>query len=308
MTSVYIVTGFLGAGKTTFIKELVGLFKGKKLGLIINEFGREGIDATLLNDMQAYISEINNGSIFCACKADLFEKALFNMLEHKPDVIIVETSGLSNPLMIKNIHYYRKEFAYFKFRGIICVVDSRNLKKVINTALITRNQLEAANIVLLNKTDLVSEADKNETKDFIQNINSKAPIFETSYGIIPPNMVDIISNMEYDSSIYEKAVIQDITKQEYMLYISENTNLDILKNFLEQILPATYRIKGFVKLDEKIYYIDCLNDTLSVTAYENQVEQNKLQKLVVLSGGGLKTYDTLRKAKQDYNDLFEFIN
>ena len=68
MTELYLITGFLGAGKTTFLKNFIRMFDGRRLHLIINEFGREGVDGTLLREVGAAMDEINNGSIFCTCR------------------------------------------------------------------------------------------------------------------------------------------------------------------------------------------------------------------------------------------------
>ena len=73
---LYLITGFLGAGKTTFLKNFARQFAGRRLRLIINEFGRVGVDGTLLRELDAALDEISNGSIFCACRLDQFEAAL----------------------------------------------------------------------------------------------------------------------------------------------------------------------------------------------------------------------------------------
>lgn len=73
---LYLITGFLGAGKTTFLKNFARQFAGRRLRLIINEFGRAGVDGTLLRELDAALDEISNGSIFCACRLDQFEAAL----------------------------------------------------------------------------------------------------------------------------------------------------------------------------------------------------------------------------------------
>ena len=89
MTKLYLITGFLGAGKTTFLQKFTGLFPNQKIALVINEFGAEGVDGTLLQDLSVQLTEINNGSIFCACKLEQFEDAVRNIMEiKKPDLIL----------------------------------------------------------------------------------------------------------------------------------------------------------------------------------------------------------------------------
>ena len=101
MSRLYLITGFLGAGKTTFLKRFVQLFRESRMHIIVNEFGKEGIEGELMRDRGIALDEINNGSIFCSCRLDKFEEVLQNTLAQSPDVIIVEASGLSDPTNVK---------------------------------------------------------------------------------------------------------------------------------------------------------------------------------------------------------------
>lgn len=102
-SALYLITGFLGAGKTTFLQQFVRLFHGKKLAMVINEFGREDVDGQLLRELHAKLESIHSGSIFCACRLEQFEHALTGLLEDQPDVVLVETSGLSDPTNIREV-------------------------------------------------------------------------------------------------------------------------------------------------------------------------------------------------------------
>jgi len=85
MTKLYLITGFLGAGKTTFLQKFVKLFPDKRIALIINEFGKSGVDGTLLQSLDIAMTEIDNGSIFCSCRVEQFEGAVISILEkNKP--------------------------------------------------------------------------------------------------------------------------------------------------------------------------------------------------------------------------------
>lgn len=103
MSRLYLITGFLGAGKTIFLKQFMKQFSSERMHIIVNEFGKEGIDGELLSELGIALDEINNGSIFCSCRLDKFENVLQQVLQEKPDVIIVEASGLSDPTNVKKI-------------------------------------------------------------------------------------------------------------------------------------------------------------------------------------------------------------
>ena len=79
MTKLYLITGFLGAGKTTFLHQFVRLFPDRRTAIVVNELGKQGVDGTLLEDLDIKMEEINNGSIFCACKIEQFEDALLRL-------------------------------------------------------------------------------------------------------------------------------------------------------------------------------------------------------------------------------------
>ena len=94
MTKLYLITGFLGAGKTTFLHQFVRLFPDRRTAIVVNEFGKQGVDGTLLEDLDIKMEEINNGSIFCACKIEQFEDALLRLQKENFDVIFVEAIPL----------------------------------------------------------------------------------------------------------------------------------------------------------------------------------------------------------------------
>ena len=112
MSRLYLITGFLGAGKTTFLKNFIRLFSGQRIQLIVNEFGKEGVDGALLSDLGAYLREISGGSVFCACRMDQFEKVLRDSAAEKPDVILVEASGLSDPTGVRRLFSQTDRFPH----------------------------------------------------------------------------------------------------------------------------------------------------------------------------------------------------
>ena len=88
MVKLYLITGFLGAGKTTLLKNLIKQLSGVRLKIIVNEFGREGIDGALLRETGAEVEEINSGSIFCSCRLDKFEEMLKKVIAQSPELIL----------------------------------------------------------------------------------------------------------------------------------------------------------------------------------------------------------------------------
>ena len=153
MSELYLITGFLGAGKTTFLKNFIRLFAGRKIQLIVNEFGNEGVDGPLLSELGAYLSEISGGSVFCSCRIDQFEKVLRQSAGIHADVILVEASGLSDPTGVRKLFTQSDRFPGIEYQGAVCLVDAVRFPKLYATARTCVKQLAASDAAVVNKVD-----------------------------------------------------------------------------------------------------------------------------------------------------------
>ena len=184
MSKLYLVTGFLGAGKTTFLKNFIRSFENQRLHIIVNEYGKEGIDGKLLREVGTVLDEINNGSIFCSCRLDKFQEVLQKALESQPDVIIIEASGLSNPTNVRKIMGQKEKFPGLEYMGSICLLDAKRFHKVYETATVVKKQISISDIILINKTDLATKEELQNIYVVIRDHRPDIPIFETTYGQI----------------------------------------------------------------------------------------------------------------------------
>ena len=306
MSKLYLITGFLGAGKTTFLKKFILHFKDKKMHIIVNEFGKEGVDGQLLKTIGSTLDEINNGSIFCSCRLDAFENVLEKALSAAPDVIIVEASGLSNPTNIKKILSQPGRYDALQYMGSICLVDAKQFPKVYDTATVVKKQLSVSDVVLINKTDLVSEADIDEIEKTILSHRPNIPVYRTTYGDIEEAWIENLKAPELltDEQLQQK---QDITLRSYLITIKDSFTPYTLQKFIEMFLTDTYRVKGFVKLQGTIYYVDCVGNIFHAAPYEGE-SPHGLNQLVVLSGSGLPARKAIKEAIKWYpDDVEEFI-
>ncbi len=293
MTKLFLITGFLGAGKTTFLKECAKLFTGQRIAILVNEFGKEDVDGQLLKDLQARLASIHNGSIFCACRLEQFEQALSEMAEEKPDVILVETSGLSDPTGIQRILYDGGKYAGIRYMGCICLADAVHFEKVYTTAAASRKQLETANAVVLNKIDLV--ADIAGVRRFIEQQNPAVIILETAFGIIPPGWAGIFERLPA-GSCSSTLQTKDLSIQSYLITVDETMSVERLTDFLRMFAAETYRMKGFVCLNGSGYFVDGVGSDVKVTARENAGNSNRL---VVLAGHGMRTLPAMKQAAEN---------
>ncbi|NMA67498.1 MAG: GTP-binding protein [Clostridiaceae bacterium] len=296
MIPLYLITGFLGAGKTTFLKKFIKLFADKKLALIINEFGKEGIDGAFFKDTGTALSEISNGSIFCSCKLDQFEQVLKKFVEKEPDLIIIEASGLSNP---QNVHKIlaQPDFKAVDFKGSICLLDALNFHKVFYSALACKQQLSVADMVIINKTDLVTPENLNQTRRIIEKFRPGVPVFTTSFGRIEEEwLYHLKPGQGKDKPLRQVA---DITLQKFLLDVAPIKNMEILREFISIIAQDTYRIKGFVSKDGSDWFVDCVGSEIKILLYDGNTDRTN--KLVVLTGSGLPALKSIKNAINKLN-------
>lgn len=297
MSRLYLVTGFLGAGKTTFLKNFIRLFEDQRLHIIVNEYGKEGIDGQLLKEVGTVLDEINNGSIFCSCRLDKFEEVLQKALSQEPDVIIIEASGLSNPTNVRKIMAQKDKFQNLEYMGSICLLDAKRFHKVYRTATVVKKQISISDIILINKTDLASEEELENVRQIIRDHRPDIPVFETSFGKIQDQWLE---EMEKPPLTTEKPEIQtkDITLRSYILRINDSFTPYELEKFVEMFLEDTYRVKGFVSLQGKHYFLDCVGNLFRMEEYDREV--SGINEIVVLAGNGLPAAKSIKEAMKWY--------
>ena len=183
MTKVSIISGFLGAGKTTFIKKLLEeVYKGQKIVLIENEFGEIGIDGGFLKDAGVQINEMNSGCICCSLVGD-FGKALNQVAkEYEPDMIIIEPSGVGKLSDVITAVENVKEEANLELENFITVADGTKCKMYMkNFGEFYNNQVENASLVVLSRTQKMTEDKLMEAVSLIKERNEKASIITTPW-------------------------------------------------------------------------------------------------------------------------------
>lgn len=183
MTKVDIISGFLGAGKTTLIKKLIGdVFAGQKIVLIENEFGEIGIDGGFLKDAGINITEMNSGCICCSLVGD-FGKALREVTEKfHPDRIIIEPSGVGKLSDVRRAVENASEDAGLEINALVTVADASKIKMYMkNFGEFYNNQIENAGAVILSRTQKLSDEKQLQAADMIRAKNPSAVIITTPW-------------------------------------------------------------------------------------------------------------------------------
>ena len=188
---VTVLTGYLGAGKTTLLNRILSEPHGKKYAVIVNEFGEIGIDNDLIVGADEEVFEMNNGCICCTVRGDLI-RIIDGLMRRKGkfDAIIVETTGLADPAPVAQTFFVDENVGNkTKLDAVVTVADAKWLRDRLKDAPEAKNQIAFADVILINKTDLVSDAELREVEARIRGINPYAKLHRTQRAQIPLNEV-----------------------------------------------------------------------------------------------------------------------
>jgi G3E family GTPase len=178
---VTVLTGFLGAGKTTLLNRILTADHGRRVAVIVNEFGEVGIDHHLLISSDQEIVEMSNGCICCTVRGDLL-RSLFQLLEHRDkfDTLMIETTGLADPAPVVQSFFVDERIKHeYQLNGVVTVVDAKHICQQLGNSPEAKEQIAFADMVLLNKTDLINPEDLPELEFKLRNLNGAARVCQT---------------------------------------------------------------------------------------------------------------------------------
>ncbi len=184
---VTVLTGYLGAGKTTLLNRILTEDHGKKFAVIVNEFGEIGIDNELVVDADEEVFEMNNGCICCTVRGDLI-RIIEGLMRRKGkfDAILVETTGLADPAPVAQTFFVDADVQnQTRLDAIVTVADAKFLAARLKDAPEAKNQIVFADVVLLNKIDLVNQEELEEVEARIRGLNPYAKIYRTRKCDVP---------------------------------------------------------------------------------------------------------------------------
>jgi len=266
----HIISGFLGSGKTTFLKRIIEKYSEEtKIGIIQNEFAPANIDGAELkkSGKNFNLLEINNGSVFCVCLLGSFVRSLEKFIdEYQPEVLIIEASGLSDTTSVAEVVSAGKLSEKIYLASNWCIVDAINFERSGLMKQRVMHQLRMADIVLINKIDLVPDGLKNIVEE-IKRINPFARIEQTTYCNF---------NFELKNSAITKFYFGEMKAMprpdvnSMVIKSSKKVSIESLSEFLETWTSKAYRIKGFVNLiNGKTVAVQCTTKTIELLETEN---------------------------------------
>jgi len=253
-----LVTGFLGSGRTTLVKYLLeNMDADLRFGIVQNEYASASIDTSELHtvDRTFEVLEVNNGSVFCVCLLGTFIDSLADFTDqYNPDLVMIEASGLSDPIAIAEILQHKKLVDRVYLSAVWCIVDGQNYHKVSKMNTRVERQVMIADRIILNKSDLI-EDDPDALRAVLSTLNPDAGITTTSYCQVPIDMVKepvkepLALLKEAAHRFYEPGGRAEINT--VVLRTSRPIDRRGLNVFIREVDGKLVRLKGFVLLSDK---------------------------------------------------------
>lgn len=231
---VTVLTGFLGAGKTTLLNRILTEQHGKKYAVIVNEFGETGIDNDLVVDADEEVFEMNNGCICCTVRGDLI-RILGGLMKRADrfDAILIETTGLADPAPVAQTFFVDADVSTkTRLDGIVTVVDARHLERQLAESHEAAEQLAFADIVLLNKIDLVDAAGLKQVEARIRAMNPYAKIIHSEKCAVPidavlgQNAFDLKRVLEIEPDFLDEEHVHEHDDDVTSISLQSDTPLD----------------------------------------------------------------------------------
>jgi G3E family GTPase len=260
---VTVLTGFLGAGKTTLLNHILTAHHGKRVAVIENEFGEIGVDQDLVIQTEEEIFEMNNGCICCTVRGDLI-RILGKLLKRKDkfDFILIETTGLADPGPVAQTFFSDEEMkAKLELDAIVTVVDAKHIVQHLDDLREPEEQVAFADVILLNKTDLVTPADLDALEQRLRAISATAPIYRCRNALIDMDKILGVRAFDLDRVLTINPDFLELgedshehNEEVYSVGITIPGDLDQTKlnNWLGELLmqegPDIFRMKGVLSI------------------------------------------------------------
>lgn len=253
-----LVTGFLGSGKTTFISHLLNVHSlNKRILLVQNEFAESGIDGEHLQSQGWNFSlvEMNKGSVFCVCLFSDFTRTIIEEIERcSPDMILLEATGMADPIAIAQLLNPPQVKERLFLDHIYTIIDAPRFKVIGDRIGAIRHQIQVADTVVINKTDLINEGEIQSITNRVKSINPFAEVrsstfcnveIKSSTGFFRQQPVAVRNNVQGDLTQCNPDYVSTVFKT------TTRIKRETLEIFLNNLTEETYRLKGYACLTDE---------------------------------------------------------
>lgn len=280
---IFLITGFLGCGKTSFISNFLKRYdKEKKLAIIQNDFAPLNIDSEILSSQggQFHLEELHTGSIFCQCLFPTFKKVLLTLSDKNIDAVLVEASGITDPIAIAQLLLDKNLSDRYYIAQVITILDAPRILDVLVKIKSVFHQIQIADTILINKKDLVKEEEVTKIKKELDKINPFAKQITVSHASI--DFDKVIGNIS-EPIFKQKSIEGNLMIPGTYKFISgvfkynRKVNESNLKDFLKTLDSDILRLKGFICMENgENYILQYVPGQLEQTIYKGSVDQTEL--------------------------------
>ena len=285
MIPICLITGFLGTGKTTLLKRIVEENRDRKWVYLINEFSALDVDGAMVSEENPDVVSIPGGSIFCQCLVTEFIGQMTKIHEQHHDVegVVIEASGMADPRVIADMLKETQLDQYFELANMVSIVEPRSFRALIHTLPNIIHQVEAADLVLLNKCDLFDEDKLVATEQAVRNIKAEANLVRCVKGEID---FPVFGNSEPHTELHgEYAKCRDPNYSSFSTRFNEPVDPEMVEKFIRENEESIYRVKGYIQSTEGPVYFDYSKAGFSITPAEAGMAQG----LAWIVKGGTET-------------------
>ncbi|WP_078554091.1 CobW family GTP-binding protein [Bacillus alkalicellulosilyticus] len=293
-TDIYILSGFLGSGKTSLLTQLLQHEKelGRKVGVVMNELGKLSIDSTAVPE-DTPLTELLNGCVCCSL-SEQFEAQLYGLLQdHQLDVIYIETTGAAHPMEVYDACLSPLFASKVSMKGILSVIDLNQWKQREKLSPAIRQlmveQIRQADLLLLNKIDLVSEQEQASFLFEIQQFNSHAKTILTQQAQI--NINEVLQIKTQTKGEHTPIHVHNELRLQSLVYtFSDAVERNLFEEFLHSLPETVYRMKGFIRFTSSptlysfqysygvpLFISDMMNYPLTLVIIGEKLDKNTLE-------------------------------
>jgi G3E family GTPase len=247
---VTVLSGFLGSGKTTLLNHLLNADHGLRIAVMINDFGDVNIDKDLVIGQTGDVVELSGGCLCCTIRGDLLNAARELLTSGREfDYVVVETSGLAEPLAVAQTFLVPELEASYRLDAVITVVDSSNIETWLASNETAAEQIRCANLLIANKLDLIAPEDVDGLKARLASINANARVIPSINCDLPVEVLLDIAAYEPPTGKQYKVLREHVSHRSIVsASFSEDIELDhdLFDRFLRNLPDSVFRAKGTV--------------------------------------------------------------
>ncbi|BAY45522.1 putative GTPase [Scytonema sp. HK-05] len=266
-TPLTVITGPLGSGKTTLLRHILETVP-KKIAILMNEFGEIAIDAKIIQGKNVEMADLGGGCVCCSLLGE-FEAAVNEIIDTvDPDQMVVETTGVAEPDAL--VFDIQESLQRVRLDGVVTVIDADAMVKYPSVGHTTRIQIEAADTILLNKVDLVSESELQAIEKKLNSINEIASILHSVRGKVDP---DLLFGIGRDRVQPPPHHVHQPEFDSFSYTTSATLNRQCFAEFADSLETDVYRAKGFVRFSEGIYLFNFVAGRWELEPFEQEATE-----------------------------------